>query len=92
MPPCPDCGESLANRGRFCKACGWDADLEDSEEAYLGGVDLPTDFDEDAYQDYLAREGLGEPSRTTQQKRHFMIAGLVLALIAMAIFLGLLRR
>jgi hypothetical protein len=40
-PPCPLCGKPTVLEGRFCRACGWDADLVDTEDSYLDGVDLP---------------------------------------------------
>jgi hypothetical protein len=39
--PCPECGKPTTLEGRFCKACGWDADLVESEDSYLDGVDIP---------------------------------------------------
>lgn len=39
--PCPECGGPTILDGRFCKRCGWDADLDESEDGYLDGVDLP---------------------------------------------------
>lgn len=45
--PCPECGKPLALAGRFCKACGWDADLEESEDGYLDGVDVPQGYGPD---------------------------------------------
>jgi hypothetical protein len=42
--PCPECGKPLALAGRFCKSCGWDADLEESEDGYLDGVDVPEGY------------------------------------------------
>lgn len=46
-PPCPQCGKPTSIQGRFCKACGWDADLVESEDAYLDGVDLPQGYGPD---------------------------------------------
>ena len=58
-PPCPDCGRPTANAGRFCKHCGWDADLVGTADSHLDGVDLPEPMDDDAYADALADAGLG---------------------------------
>lgn len=58
-PPCPDCGRPTSNAGRFCKHCGWDADLVGSDDAHLDGVDIPEAMDDDAYADALADAGLG---------------------------------
>ena len=62
-PPCPDCGRPTANAGRFCKHCGWDADLVGSDDAHLDGVDIPQAMDDDAYADALADAGLPAPAR-----------------------------
>ncbi len=43
-PPCPLCGKSTVLAGRFCRACGWDADLAESPDAHLDGVDVPTGY------------------------------------------------
>ena len=42
--PCPDCGATLALAGRFCRGCGWDADLVGSPDSHLDGVDLPRGY------------------------------------------------
>ena len=57
--PCPSCDGTLL-RGRFCRECGYDADLEDGDDAYLDGVDLG----EDDYAETLRREGLVEGAST----------------------------
>lgn len=56
--PCPDCGGPLSLKGRFCKACGWDADLAESEDSYLDGVDVPDTFTEEDYREALGGAGL----------------------------------
>jgi hypothetical protein len=44
-PPCPHCGKPTALGGRFCRGCGWDADIVERGEGYLDGVDLPEPAD-----------------------------------------------
>jgi len=39
--PCPECGAPTNLGGRFCRACGWDADLVETEDSHLDGVDVP---------------------------------------------------
>lgn len=54
MTDCPECGEGgLIRKGRFCRACGWDADLVDAseDEAYLDGVDLPQGYTRNGSED-----------------------------------------
>ena len=57
-PPCPECGKPTNLGGRFCRACGWDADLAESDTAYLDGVDVPESMDDEGYDDLLDEEGL----------------------------------
>ena len=81
---CPDCDEPLSLNGRFCKACGWDADLEERDDAYLAGIDIPDTFDEDAYQAALARDGLAPTPPGVTARRALT------TLVALAVVLGLL--
>lgn len=41
---CPSCDEPLAINGTFCHACGWDAAVAASDDAYLDGVDVPDGY------------------------------------------------
>jgi hypothetical protein len=102
---CPECGGPLV-RGTFCRACGWDGELEEvaADEEYLENVDLPQGYaDEDPdgfnYEAVLRREGLlegdGRPARPAPVR--VSGAGVVHALIAllvvaMIVFLALTRR
>lgn len=43
--PCPLCGRPL--RGTFCPGCGWDRDINDSDDSYLDGVEIPDRWEED---------------------------------------------
>lgn len=73
-PPCPDCGKPTNLAGRFCRACGWDADLEESGDAYLGGVELPTGWGRE-------EEAAAEDGRSPGMRAFLLVAG-VLALIS----------
>ena len=78
-PPCPDCGRPTANAGRFCKHCGWDADLVGTADSHLDGVDVPEAMDDDAYADALAEEGLGPaPARRRGRGVVFTVAAVLL--------------
>jgi hypothetical protein len=80
-PPCPECGKPANLGGRFCRACGWDADLAEGGEAHLDGVSVPEAMDDGAYADLLAEEGLGTPA-TALRRRGLVwwIAGVLLVL------------
>ena len=79
-PPCPDCGKRTNLDGRFCRACGWDADLAESKDAYLDGVKVPEAMDDDAYEDLLAEEGLA-PRPRRGRNLAFTVAAVVLLLL-----------
>jgi hypothetical protein len=56
MPPeiCPNCGEEIPPRAKACPACGSDEKTGWSEEARIGGLDLP---DENfSYDEFVQRE------------------------------------
>lgn len=48
-PPCPECGKPTTLGGRFCRACGWDADVDERGEGYLDGVDLPEAIEDEGH-------------------------------------------
>ncbi len=57
---CSNCGSELSLKGRFCKGCGFDADLSESEDAYLDGIELPeTSLTDSDYNQLLGHERLG---------------------------------
>jgi len=41
----------------FCRACGWDADLAESGDGYLDGVEVPEAPSDEAYEEWLEEEG-----------------------------------
>lgn len=54
---CPQCGEGpLVQDGGFCRACGWDAELMG---AHYRAEDAELPDEDDDYEDFLRREGLG---------------------------------
>lgn len=77
--PCPSCQEELSLGGRFCHHCGWDADLAESEDAYLDGIELP-DRDEPDY-DYVFD---GKPAPRRSRKFWLFVAVVVLAVFVWA--------
>lgn len=55
-PPenCPNCGAEVPAHAQACPACGADEKTGWSEEAHVGGLDLPGEsFD---YEDFVERE------------------------------------
>ncbi len=82
--PCPHCDEPLTADGGFCKACGWDAELQAAD--YRGeGTELPDD-DLD-YQDFLRAEGLGGEV----PKGKLLAVAVVIVLLVGLLLLGGLR-
>ncbi|MCK6479849.1 MAG: hypothetical protein HUU06_03980 [Planctomycetaceae bacterium] len=69
-PPCPLCGKSTVLAGRFCRACGWDADLAESPDAHLDGVDVPTGY------------GREEEEPAPTARGNFLLVAAVLALVS----------
>jgi uncharacterized membrane protein YvbJ len=52
MPPqvCPNCGADVPNRARACPECGACEETGWSDEAHVGGLDLPgEEFDYDEF-------------------------------------------
>lgn len=86
-PPCPDCGKPTNLGGRFCRACGWDADLEESADSHLDGVDVPDTMplDDGRYAELLADEDLA-PQRGRRLLWTLVAAALVVAFLWTAVF------
>jgi len=80
--PCPRCDGSLSHGGGFCRACGYDADLQAAD--WRGdGTELPdAEYD---YQRLLRSEGLGGEGQP------FAWTKLVAVVAAVALVLLLLR-
>jgi len=82
LVPCPHCHELIARRAKFCRHCGsdaatgWLADAEQTE-----GLAAP-EFDQEAYEDLLEKEGFG-PRRAIRQIPWFWIV----AVVALAAFI-----
>ena len=74
-PPCPQCGKPTALSGRFCRACGWDADLEGTPDSHLDGVDIPTGYGRE-------EEGEQDPAGPFWRGRVFLAVGAILPLVS----------
>ncbi|HYC77135.1 MAG TPA: hypothetical protein VEI02_05845 [Planctomycetota bacterium] len=75
---CPHCDAPRRTGATFCKACGFDADLGESEDAYLDGVELPQGYaKEDPYE--------SAPERPKRGRRTLIV---VIATLAVAAALG----
>jgi hypothetical protein len=86
-PPCPECGKPTNLGGRFCRACGWDADHAGSRDAHLDGVDLPEEMDDRAYEDYLEEEGLVFSNR--RRRWHWLLVWTTCVALLVAFLLTL---
>ena len=82
---CPDCDEPLALGGRFCKACGWDAELEAADDEGLA-AELPESLTDEEYEDILHQEGLGPPTNRVK-----IVAILVLLALLLMFLIRLAR-
>lgn len=91
---CPHCGEDVPARALACPACGADADTGWSDDPDDGGgtpdgYGYDDDLDDDAYQDFLRREGLVDDDRPLSarlaERRTAIVAGL-LAVLALLYF------
>ena len=86
--PCPNCGETVRHRAKACPHCGSDADTGWSAEAETAGFGVD-DFDENDYDDFIARE-MGGGSQRRNDRRKTLLLILMLALLFPLLF-GLLR-
>jgi hypothetical protein len=80
-PPCPECGKPTNLGGRFCRACGWDADHAGGPDAHLDGVFVPEAMDDEAYGEFLEEEGLPS-ARPRDLRRRIFVGSILLALLA----------
>ncbi len=82
MTECPECGEEgLIRKGRFCRACGWDADLVDEADAHLDGVDLPQGYTRDGSEDEDYEPTLDEERLDGRSPVRWLVAVVALALV-----------
>lgn len=57
-PTCPNCGAAVPPRAKSCPECGSDEETGWSDDARVGGLDLPDEhFD---YDDFVQKEFGGE--------------------------------
>jgi hypothetical protein len=85
-PPeiCPQCGAEVPPDARACPECGSDYRTGWSERAVANRLDLPDeDFD---YDDFVAREFGGRPTRGWGPRRLWWFVALILALLFLAGF------
>ncbi|MBI3819912.1 MAG: hypothetical protein HY286_14540 [Planctomycetes bacterium] len=81
MPVCPHCGAAVRRGAASCRACGSDAATgwSDSDTLDSESTEVP-EFDDDDYNDFLAREGLGgRPRKRAGMPRWFIV--IVVALV-----------
>ena len=102
--PCPHCGEAFPRGRPACPHCGSDAETGwlPADEQDAAGTDLSfTHLDDDAYERFLAEEGLagsaaarrrggGSGGRRARQKPRLVLIGAVLLAIAVTLTLILL--
>lgn len=81
---CPNCGAEVPPNAKACPECGADEQTGWSEEARVGGVDLPDeDFD---YDDFVQREFGGKKSPVPRGLHWFwwlVALGVLAALVAL---------
>ena len=73
-PSCPHCGSD--------KATGW----KNADEIEATSVDLGT-MDDEAYDDFLEREGLAEPAAAPRQTWPLAIIGFIIVIISVCYIL-----
>ena len=89
--PCPHCDADVPAGALACPACGSDAETGWSDDAdSWGGLD-DDELDDEAYQEFLRREGLADDDRPSraQLERNGTILIVALILAALLTWLGL---
>jgi len=84
--PCPIC-DAPTRDGLFCRACGYDAEQEHGDDAYLDGLDLPGQDGFD-YDDALRREGLADDDAGAPDAgpaAWWLLAGVVVFFVVVAL-------
>jgi hypothetical protein len=85
---CPNCGADVPASAKACPACGADEKTGWSEEAYVGGLNLPDEeFD---YEEFVDRE-FGKKKRLPFGMSRFWwtVALVLLVLVGLAIVFAL---
>ncbi|MDB6026271.1 MAG: hypothetical protein JWM68_2494 [Verrucomicrobiales bacterium] len=89
---CPNCGADLPRKAKVCPECGSDEKTGWSDEAHVGGLNLPDDnFD---YDEFVENE-FGEKTRIKPKSIHWawwVAAIVVLAALIIPLAFSLLRR
>lgn len=94
---CPHCGSDVPARALACPECGADARAGWSDEPDWAG-DLPDgygdddEFDDDAYEEFLRREGLAEEDAEAPLVLRLKPTAMVAALLAVCALLWLVLR
>lgn len=78
---CPNCGAEVPLRAKVCPQCGADEKTGWSDEAHVGGLDLPDEaFD---YEDYVKREFGGATKRRGLHWFWWLVAMLLLIAVVL---------
>jgi len=88
-PICRHCGQGFAPGRAACPHCGADEEAGWKEDDTDSELDLPAEMDDEAYESFLADEGLADPARRPRPRPSFL-AGAILALVAASVLSGLL--
>jgi len=82
---CPNCGAEVPPKARACPECGADEQTGWSEEARVGGLDLPDEnFD---YNDFVKREFGGKSVVPRGLHWFWWVVALVVAALLLTIWL-----
>ncbi len=82
---CPNCGAEVPPKARACPECGADEQTGWSEEARVGGLDLPDEnFD---YNDFVKREFGGKSVVPRGLHWFWWVVGLVLLVVILTFWL-----
>jgi len=82
---CPNCGAEVLPKARACPECGADEQTGWSEEARVGGLDLPDEnFD---YNDFVKREFGGKSVVPRGLHWFWWVVGLVLLVVILTFWL-----
>ncbi|MEO6184162.1 MAG: zinc ribbon domain-containing protein [Verrucomicrobiota bacterium] len=84
MDNCPNCGADLPKKARACPECGSDEKTGWSEEAYVGGLDLPDE--EFNYNEFVDRE-FGGGKKIIPRGMHWFWWAVAVAVVGALIFL-----
>lgn len=89
LATCPNCGAELPRNAKVCPACGSDEQTGWSEEARVGGLDLPDE--EFNYDEFVEREFGGKKKSPVPHGIHWFWWAVAVALILMFVAFALRR-